>query len=351
MVEYVSLKAARVVADELRDREERRLKRLGVTLTVISVAGISTLLALVRYTIDDQVDKRFHSAEINATIAASASKAVDARIVSLQRELDFQALNVLAFSLNSETSFSRTERDAVMNLLRRLKGAEISDRSEFQSVLQKVVSSFDSAALENEIDEIDRLFGDKMLVSEEVVGILTDHYGRRIAGSRRSISEIEPLVASLRKCLTLESHFKNPEKEIFWELILNIRKAQDGEKAADNSKTLLESLRYLAVEDRVSFFTLLLRFSVPETWAKRNNPEVVAMQNMVNAICARFKPEIARVAVTIPREAYIKGIDSFLENNNIEGKTRERLMALAMELRGVGESSAALAVGSRLQEN
>ena len=402
LLRYFSLQASELVDEKIRSREEQRAKRVALMLTFLSLVGVSGAIALANYTISSQVDERFARAreevrqenqrlivdverqlaqqqalleirlsgaensteqtlgyqgevlkqqefriqglspQLDDKVRAETSRVmrdqVDDLRTDLRTEVDYQRLNTLALSLDLKDSFANTERDAVMDLLRRLKGTEVTQRSDFQEVLRKIVFSFKAADQSEQIDEVDDIVGESLLSSPIMVEALINHYGKRVAGSRRRAEDISQEINRLRRYLAKGRQYDMAEQEIFWELLLDLKYGTP--ENANNRDEAFQALSFLEEGDRSFFFIKLIEYSVPPLWSNRDTYESTEISRLCRLLRNKHREQLQKVFGTIPdaRQTVLAQMIKALDEKKLNEEAITAIAEVLEELAGDAES-------------
>ena len=389
LLRYFSMQASEIVDARIRTREEQRAKKTAMLLTILGLVGVSGIIALVNYTIGSQVEERFAkkeeqfkqqditlrrfvddslhrqqefldlklstlkestvrtldsqgeilkqqenrvmslAPELDVKVHTEAARAMGLQVDSLKSDLrtevDYQRLNNLALGLDLKDRFSNSERDAVVDMLRRLKGSEVVSRSDFKEVLRKIIASFHAASQGDYIDEIDNILGDVMRDSSAIVEVMMNHYGHRVIGSRHPVTEIAPLTSRLQRYLDRGSRFGMVEQQMFWELLLDVKSSKTGE--VRKNQQAMRALRFLDPREQTFFFVKLAEFSIPDLYTTEPTFESTEIARVCKGFKDAYVHELHDIFMKIPsgNEALVERLAPGVRRSKNQDETKKAL--------------------------
>ena len=194
LTQYLSDKAAAQATRELIGRENRRQRHLVAIGAVLAGIGIAGLIAVI----DGRVQSTVSSDTTREIMSNIAREQLEREVGQLRYEISLQSrvhqLTYLAFSLDFRDSFTREDRDKVVELLISLSTEEtVLENTEFPLSLQKAVRSLVEANLFQHVDRIVEAYGDYILKIKMLGTYLSNIYGRYLLYYRKMIWS-QPLV-------------------------------------------------------------------------------------------------------------------------------------------------------------
>lgn len=374
LLNYLSLRAAQMVDDRARQREERRAKNLTLILAVLSVVGVGAAVALVNNAIHGEIASKFQDvqratdtkneslnkqvtdklgqfkaelslfqtelhlrldsadgrltsavssegkriadlgSELDRKIEVGSAHAVGSQVNalndSLHAEVNYQSLARLALGLDVKKNYSPAERDEVVSLLRQLKGTPVIARPEFTAILERIVTKFHLSRQREALDEIDSLLGDVVAQNKEMTRTMIDAYGQRVIGSSRSLGEDAPVIARFQRYLGKASSVGSPELEFLWGMMLDARNA-DGSDLRPNPRRA-EAMQYLESVDARFLLLKLIEFSIPKSWTHIPTFESEQLARYAKAVRRAYAAPLKRIVVSVGPKAFAEGIAQFV---------------------------------------
>jgi len=247
LVEYITTHAVDRVYDRISDKEARRFRMLTAGMTLAGVLGLGTVAWIAGLFVDQRV----------SASTAQATKSLSER---LQFEADYQQLVGLALSLENGKSFSTTDRDSVMQLLRAIgKSRFYETRPGFAAYLDRVIDSFFAADLHKELTELDALFRPALASTSRAVAAMTSYFGQAVFGSPLPLDRLEEETAALAYYTTAARTTGWPELYILWNLLFEFQR--NGFARSASTDELIAAREQLGTADRQSFerYVFLLR--------------------------------------------------------------------------------------------
>lgn len=171
--DVIVLRAVEEVENRIAERENRRFRTLYVLVGIVSFVGIGVIAQLVDF---------------------YATKAVEQRIERSKQEYEsaktFAQLLALATKLDISDSFSHTDRDAIMRLLKDAKAnRQLRAEPAFDALLEKIIDSFTASNNGAFVTQIFDDYGDECTRIPGIVEVLVQHYARAFLGAPSATAE------------------------------------------------------------------------------------------------------------------------------------------------------------------
>jgi hypothetical protein len=402
LLNYLSLRAAQIVDDRARQREERRAKNLTLILAVLSVVGIGAAVALVNNAIHSEIASKFQNVqgatdtknaalnrevseklgqfkaelnlfqeelhlrldsseqrltsalssegkqiadlrpELDRKIEVGSTRAVGSQVAalndSLHTEVNYQSLARIALGLDVKRNYSPAERDEVVSLLRQLKGTPVIARPEFTAILERIVNRFHLSRQKEAMDEIDSLLGDVVSQNNAMTRIMIEDYGLRVIGSHNTLAEEAPVVARFQRYLGKASSVGSPELEFLWDMMLEAKGADRGDLRPN--PRLAEAIQYLAPEDARFLVIKLIAFSVPASWSHIRSFESEQLAHYAKAVRKSYASPLKRIVASLGPEKFAAGLAEFVEQMSSDKTLDEKTQQeiLAIAKELIGET-------------
>ncbi|HEX4953546.1 MAG TPA: hypothetical protein VF017_09170 [Thermoanaerobaculia bacterium] len=390
ILDHLVLKAGEIADKRIVEREDRRRKSVTMALALIGLVGAGGIYALIDRAVDVQLEGRIstfareqgearqtlqedvqrqlsrererfeqrldswnHLATeklqaqnqrieglgpaLSSKVETETGRIVSDRVERLQGtvsdEVAYMSLTNYAVGLDLQASFSAAERDAAMGLVRRLARTEIPRRTDFATVLGKIVKSFHAASQFDQIDELDQIVGDVMGASTDIIQTLVDHYGQRVLGAATEVDATSAVYAKFRRYLERAGVTGYPEIEALWLLLLAERGGEDANFTTN--REVLKAVELMDDNDRVFFMAKLVEYSVPRYWA-RGRRSFVAEQlaKLCKGVRARYPRELKAIFDTLPSEEFQERLATAMAANELEQETVEEVLTVLAELAG-----------------
>ena len=267
LTQYLSDKAAAQATRELIGRENRRQRHLVAIGAVLAGIGIAGLIAVI----DGRVQSTVSSDTTREIMSNIAREQLEREVGQLRYEVSLQSrvhqLTYLAFSLDFRDSFTREDRDKVVELLISLSTEEtVLENTEFPLSLQKAVRSLVEANLFQHVDRIVEAYGDYILKIKMLGTYLSNIYGRYLLYYRKN--DLESAASVENVFLRLEQYAEmNDNQGSFksWRMAFDVLTASTPEEKAEGMRRNVEELRLLNVIERASVLTWLIAHQ-ESTW-------------------------------------------------------------------------------------
>lgn len=237
-----------VVTEEVAREEARKYGQFKWIIAFLGVVGIGTFGTLGNMIIDKVVDAKLES-----------------RIGPISESFEFIKLSNMASQLESAKSFSKDDKDAIMEYLRKTaKNDRIRNQKDFHSALLKVVEAFVSAEQSAPIDEIFNLYEREILLSTGLVQALLHHYGQDIT-ARNAVPKQDTSLANFEK-LERVGNSKSAELCLYYRMFHT--HVYSGQKYSQDVSKLIASAGRLNATDTRMFLRNLFSRSIATNWQK-----------------------------------------------------------------------------------
>lgn len=190
-VKYIAETAAQICDEKTKKREAVYRSIFGIVIGFLAIFGYTNLANLksdtkslvfaeIKPTISDEVKQFFENNRERLT--GERFKLLEAKI---EEQIQLSEFVRLAAELNNrEESFTKGERDAAVEFLKRLsKSKEIRSSQQFKLASSYVLRAFAQAGLDENIDIITNAIDDVISSDPEACEILVQHYGMRVIGA------------------------------------------------------------------------------------------------------------------------------------------------------------------------
>ena len=223
----------------------------GAIVAVFGVVGYRSIRDLRRRAVNEVAAEVISSRDVETMIESAVEKRltteVETKLRVLNQEIAFLRLMNIADGIDRADSFGVQERNAVLNALKELRdNADLTGRSDFLVVLEKVCDRFNDTWLTDKLDEIYALYEDDILEHRGTLLTFLWHYSWRLIGEVspsnlarerfdrivRTVNGIQEREQTLPYLLTLE----HAHQESGWE----VRVA-----------AMMEDVQHLEEEDKV----------------------------------------------------------------------------------------------------
>ena len=208
----------------------------------------------------------------------------------------FQNLTYQAFTMDLRDSFSKTERDSVVDNLISLSGEEaVVERSEFASILGRVLISLASADQVTQINQIVDAYPDQIFDNREIAIFLTGTYGRHLLYSRANKLEdrrqLEGYFSRLR--IASDSHdFQGALKP--WDLGLDMLSAEADEIGASIERHV-DELIYLGTQQKAQALILLFTHQKSEWYQTNPEKTTTVVTDTFSKLFAEYGAQVGRL--------------------------------------------------------
>lgn len=305
-----------LVHQAVSQEEERRFRQIKWIVVFLGLIGLGTFGTLATFIVE---------------------KAVDAKAGSIKEALELTRINGLALKLRVEKSFSETERDEVVALLKRIaKIPALKSSAEVKLALGNILQRFTSAGQQAHIDEIFIAYQDEILVDGISTEVLLHHYGQQIVGRNAKPSTKDLALEAFEK---LEGVATGHE---LMELALAYRVLYESLLGADERRIvnlLLTSLDF-PENDSIRFLREILIRTKAENWQRRPTPEGRNFERVAKRFFKAYKNPLTEIYGNNP-EIYLlisqEGVDdnqeevmaqqlvqSGLQQRQVSGMRRQR---------------------------
>lgn len=257
-----------LVHQSVMKEEERRFRQIKWIAVFISVVGLGTFGTLATFMIE---------------------KIVDAKAGGIKETLELTRINGLALSLKLGKGISPNERDEAMALLTRIsRSPNVKASPDVRTALSDILSSFASAELEAEIDQLFSAFQDEIVVNGLSSEILLHHYGQHIVGrSTKPATDDFALKAFERLERVAAGH------ELL-ELALAYRMLYESRSKVDESriKNLLALSLDLSERDSVRFMREILIRTRATNWQNEPTAQGKTFERVTRQFFSAYKKAI-----------------------------------------------------------
>jgi ribosomal protein S17E len=331
LVEYLVHRAADDAKAALIERDERRNRRTGFIMSIVALIGVGSLVSALKIFVRSEVDviqQRFKENdaavrdllaqssqslqnEFTGRIESSVSKAVEKKILDVQRTLEendrFERYAELAQQLPEKTAGIHQRGDKFLTeaLRETLEAAEqmagvkrITKRGRFLMSTRQIVDVMTRFNRESEINRLDDLLGEVMATDQELARILVDHYGQLVIGSPRPVESLTDDMARLNRYLRAAQEQNYPEKALVWSLFTEFKR--NGYERNETTDRLLESTKDLVDRDRAEFWFNLYVYTNPLNWMLAPDQQ---------------GRELARLMAALQNQYQANGITEVMEQN------------------------------------
>lgn len=272
------LKAVEQVEERISQRESRRFRSLYALVGIVSFVGIGVIAQLVDF---------------------YATKAVDSRIERSKQEYEsakaFAQLLALATKLDISTSFSHTDRDAVMRLLAVAKtNKQLRGEPVFDALLEKIVDSFTSSNNAWFVNTIFDDYKEECLRVPGLVETLLQHYARTVIGRAEiSSDDAKKEIARFQSIANVAPSFALAGSTAFFSALIEHKVAS--EKTSPALQRTLKSYSALSDEEARDFRRFMRQFRDPMRLARRLRPESIRISELTQSFENMYAPQIESI--------------------------------------------------------
>jgi len=280
---------------KIEARESKRHRNFSLIFGAIALIGTAGIYSMITVNINQAVSEAIAKEKLN--IKAIVNDEVEKKISEVNNQLILdkltQNLAYLAFSLDFKDSFTNSERDLIIDILRDYKKNKGKVNDEFLAYLEKIVDSFSSAHLNAYIDDIYNLYGSEMLNKKGIAITLIEHYGRRYLvalydNDQDKLNALKPIYEDL---LRSAERFKYPELAIWLEL--GESKYISSTDVNDHVKKLFNRAKLLSDNDKTLLVSQLFKYRKSSYWQKHEQYDGLALSEIYNPFFSNHEQQIA----------------------------------------------------------
>jgi hypothetical protein len=297
LVELSANRAAKIVSEELRKREEQKSKRITLVLSIVTLIGLSGLYGAVSLQIKSAVVNSIQTeiSKLTPIIEEKSNYFVQQQIGEVQKclfenELADDFVELTRKLAEAEDSFSNDLRDTIIDKI--IQISKVKRLTKQQRVIDGigiVVDRFARASLHSQIDKIDEVIGEMLVLDSKPARDLADHYGERIIGSPYPVERLETETGKIQKYLEASSGHGYPEKRVMWKIFIEFKRNKL--QKSDTLTKLVESVSDLDAGDKRVFFRYLTLYSNSKNWQKIETQEGRELERLVTALYSIY-PEL-----------------------------------------------------------
>lgn len=273
--------------------EEKRFRQLKSFVGLVGLVGLGTFGTLSNYLIEKAVESK-----------------LERRTGNISDSLEFVRFYTLTMKLELGTSFSNTDKEAIMSYLRKAsKNENIRHSREFLAALEQVTKAFVSAGQSGQIDEIFSLYEQETLSTNGLIENLIHHYGQSILG-RSAAPKDDPAMSRFEKLERVSDGAKVPELALMYRLLITYQKGPDKTEVA--VVRLIERAKELSTADTRNFFMQLFQKTKVENWQRRSTPEGKVIEKLTRSFLRIYEEHISKifnVSSTLIRRVWESGVD------------------------------------------
>jgi hypothetical protein len=326
LMDYLVERAAERAKDAIIDRDERRKRIVTLVFSIIALVGISGLVSIFKIyvrseldvfndrlneanlTLDKKLDSK--SAVLFQDLQQSVKEKVGAEIAdqvgAVKKILDeddvVERYVELALDLPEKLVGVHQRGDKYMadKLAEVMQAAEqmaqikqsTRRRRRFFISTRQIVDVMTRYNRETEINQLDKLFGDVMAADQELARKLVDHYGQLVIGSPQGIDAQPANMDRLQRYMRAAHDLGYPEKALIWSVFVEFKRNQFNGNST--TRSLLESTRDLADEDRAEFWYNLLVYTDANNWMTNPDQQGRELEQLMAALQRQY-PEVTQV--------------------------------------------------------
>ena len=293
-LEYVVSIAADRVWKKLTDRDDLRLKRWGIVVTILGVIGVAAFVAVL----DVAVEREVASEETKQRIETILNESIEDLYDEIERQDMLQRLSYLAFSLDFKQGFSAAERDEVLNLMELLSGDNNAIiGSDFLLSLTKILEMFVSTNQLHQVMEIADNYRELIFENEALAEKLPFLLGPRLMYAIDNdiidqYSRVDDLFRDLRDSTISEdivSHVKP------WSIGLDVLRAEDVQEDREVVRRHISELMYFSTEERAQAFITMFQLQKSDWYQWNETRETDVVTRTFAALFADHDDEIRRL--------------------------------------------------------
>lgn len=290
VIDLLSTKAAKIVSNELIQREERRAKRTTIIFSILALLGLSGIAGIISIQINLAVNSSLKKEipKLEPIIEKKVRQIVDDNIGEVKKSLkdneEFDDFLELVNQLEeNEDLIPNNIRDSIIEKVRYLGKIErIRNRNKFMISISKVVKRFVLADLNLQLDELDDLVGDIIARDTEAALAITDHFGERIIGSAYTIDRLANEIERLKKYFNSARLRGYPEKALMWQIFIEFKRNNYTQN--DTTTKLVESISDLNDTDTKELYRVVEWYSDPSIWQIITNQEGREMARLISSL-------------------------------------------------------------------
>lgn len=290
--ERVELEVRSAVPEAVAHEEERRFRQLKWMIALVGLVGLGTFGTLSNYLIEKAVEMRLES-----------------RTGNISDSLEFVRFSSLALKIDMGNSFSKEDRSAIMNYLRRTATNErVRHTEEFNAALIQVMNSFTQAGLSSNIDEICQLYERELLTTDTLIEILLHHYGQEIV-HRPATPKDDFALKMFERLESLAQGAKVPELAQAYRTLFLHKQNPGGPHAS--VLAAIERAEMNDLGDLTRYFREMLVRTNADNWQRRSNVSGVAFQQVARSFFSTYSSALATrtgVEVHLLKQAAADGV-------------------------------------------
>ena len=265
------------VEKEVRDKleqavaqeEDKRFRQMKWFVGLVGLVGLGTFGTLSNYLIEKAVESK-----------------LEGRTGNISDSLDFVRFSSVSLKLELGTSFSNSDREAVMGYLRRAsKNERVRHTPDFMAALTQVTRAFVSAGQSGSIDEIFALYEQETLSQNDLVENLIHHYGQTIV-TRAANPREDTATARFEKLERVAGGAKVPELALYYRVLFTYQKNPDN--VEDGVTRLIERASQLSTGDSQSFFGQIFERTKGENWQRRVDHEGLVFEKVTRGFLKTY---------------------------------------------------------------
>ncbi|MFN0130971.1 MAG: hypothetical protein ACKVW3_00310 [Phycisphaerales bacterium] len=317
--------------------------------------------------LQDKTQKQWIPASVQASVDSYAGSSlvgvVDARVRDkLERETAFFQLANLALTLDIKDGFTSSQRDEVLDLLRRLsKYDDVRSRTGFIEMLERCVQSLAAANQGAAVEEVLRLFPAQCLESYIISSVMVEHYGRKLVGSHVVASEwpvdmvqrFEEFTSALRM---RSSSDLGGFMLIKYELLLDAKRNESSGWRSKNGESMWRAVRSMSSQEsderssmdpRVQFCVSLLLSTDTRYVARSSTAQSTEVARVGNAVLDAYAVEFGLILLDLGDTKLAGVLRVLLEHR--EGDDQEQTRDLLSRAKARMEAALASASAKELK--
>ncbi len=266
------------VEKRILDRETKRFRLLYGMVALVSFIGIGVISQLIELYSTRAVEQRLE-----------ASK------VELESTKTYTQLLALATKLDISNSFTNTDRDSVMRLLDAAsQNKKLRSEPVFESLLEKIIDSFDASDNDAFVSRIYDTFQHECLGNDGIVQTLVQHYASRVL--QATILKSDSFDRDLRRF-----HAVADSADTFGNkgLVAGLRSLV-AYRLADQKKTVeldaaMVSYDALTEKQRKMFKAVIQRYSDVSRMSDIPTPDLIRISKVGSAFKAAYATDLVRL--------------------------------------------------------
>ncbi|KNC67857.1 hypothetical protein [Pseudoalteromonas ardens] len=271
-------KASEIIESKISERESKRFRNMYLVVGFVSFIGIGVITQLVDF---------------------YATKAVDSKLSEARQELEsakiFSQLLALATKLDLSDSFTHTDRDTVITLLKLAQNnQQLSSEPAFISLLEKILDSLSSSNNSMHVSNIFTMYEDECLSTPGITITLVQHFGREYLASVDVTNELSKnTLENLNK--NINALMSQGAEGLAYAFQVLSQFKMGNRKPDNNLISIIKSLEALETEKKERFFTVLYMMSDPTKMARSLTPELIRVSELTKGFLEAYGPQLNAV--------------------------------------------------------